>query len=535
MRSKGTAGLLVCALVAAALAPARASLGSASAAPGANAPAAPAAARVSVLTGGTMTVTRENDRAGASATINTALLPGDAFATDGASTRAEIQLDGYTALRLAGAVRGRIAADDANARRIEISAGLAELSLWRGEEPDAEIVTPALTLRTHYAGSYRIAVAADGTTSVTARSGQAQAIVPEKTYALVAGKTLEARVWAGKVAVKIVPAIAADDFDAFNQTRDRVLAGALGDNAQLPASLAGYDDLTGYGSWANLATYGDVWVPQQSAGWAPYRDGNWDYDTGYGWTWVGAEPWGWVPYHYGRWFYLRRLGWCWYPPPVAVAPVWAPGLVAFFGYGFGPFGYPNYGWVPLAPYEPYYPWYPFARRNRLVPNPSQSVLTAYRNARDGGASALGAQAWSAGAVSRPGAVDPAHLASAKFVEGRLPLAPFHAQTPAAPAPAAPAQAAHAAPWAEEFTRAAKILDDAIPSLPHGSVPELHLLAVPGARAAPPAAHAAPSAVHQATPGEHQAPPEMRHGPPAPPIMRFDPPVSTRSEGSRPPA
>src|SRR6185437_8288293 len=175
MRSKGTAGLLICALVAAALAPARASVAAGSESAATTASAAPVAARVSVLTGGTMTVVRGDNRGSEPAAANTALLPGDAFSTSGAATRAEIQFDGYTALRLGGDVRGSIAADDTHARRIEISAGLAELSLWRGQERDTEIVTPALTLRTHYAGSYRVSVTADGTTSVTARSGQADA------------------------------------------------------------------------------------------------------------------------------------------------------------------------------------------------------------------------------------------------------------------------------------------------------------------------------------------------------------------------
>src|SRR6185437_1700890 len=216
--------------------------------------------------------------------------------------------------------------------------------------------------------------------------------------------------------------IASDDFDTFNQSRDRVLAAALDDTAHLPASLAGYDDLSGYGSWANLA---------------PYGDGNWDYDTGYGWTWVGAEPWGWVPYHYGSWIYANHLGWCWYPPPVGVTPVWAPGLVAFFGYGAGPFGYSGYGWVPLAPYEPYYPWYPYYWYPYRYPQPPPKqkwhppvnmhpdALAAYRNARAGGASTLGAQAWHAGLTAHPVAIDPTHLKSVKLVEGHLPMIPPH--------------------------------------------------------------------------------------------------------------
>lgn len=560
MRSKGTAGLLVCVLVAAALAPARAAIDANTATHDSSTPAAPAAARVSVIAGGTMTVTRGNDRATAPATVNSALLPGDAFATSGSSTHAEIQFDGYTALRLSGDVRGSFAAGDAHARRIEISSGLTDLSLWRGQNVDTEIVTPALTLRTHYAGSYRIDVAADGTTSVTARSGQADAVVPEKTYALVSGQTLAARVWAGKVSVKVGPAIARDDFDEFNQSRDRVLAAALDDNAHVPANLAGYDDLAGYGNWATVAPYGDVWVPQQTAGWAPYRDGNWDYDTGYGWTWVGSEPWGWVPYHYGSWIYSNPLGWCWYPPPIGLTPVWAPGLVAFFGYGAGPFGYSGYGWVPLAPYEPYYPWYPYYwypyRYPPPPPKPKQhrppkmtpGVLTEYRNARAGGASTIGARGFTAGLTAHPVAIDPVHLPSAKLVEGTLPMTPPHVQVTtasasaaqpavpvrAAPVPAVPVHAAPAhaaAPWADEFIRAATILDGV--SLPAShAAGQLQLPTMREIHAISPTLRETP-VMHAGPPVVHQVPPAVR--PASPPTIRVDPPVSTRLGGSRPPA
>jgi hypothetical protein len=355
MRTKETAGLLICALVWAALAAAPAR--SASSAGSAGGDAAPGVARLSVIASGSVVLTSGDGKTQIVGTVNAPLMPGDAFAVTGANARAEIQLDGFSSLRLGGGADGRIVANDAHARQIRSVGGLVELSVLRGGTA-TEIDTPTVTLRTHYAGAYRIAVDADGTTAVTARSGQLDAIGPHRTYALVAGQTLEASGPAGDPVIVLKAAVARDAFDDFNADRDRALLGALDGDTHIPASIAGYNDLNAYGTWTSLASYGAVWFPQQSTGWAPYSDGQWsDWGNEYGSTWVGNEPWGWVPYHYGRWIYAGRRGWCWYPPRLGIVPPWAPGLVGFFGYGPGLFGYSGFGWVPLGPNEAYYPWY----------------------------------------------------------------------------------------------------------------------------------------------------------------------------------
>ena len=149
-----------------------------------------------------------------------------------------------------------------------------------------------------------------------------------------------------------------DSFDDFNAKRDETMTTALNASPNLSPTIAGYDNLDQYGDWQDVAGYGQVWVPDEPADWAPYRDGSWAWEGGYGWTWVGAEPWGWAPYHYGRWFWANGYGWAWYPPAYSYAPVWSPALVGFYGWGGGVgigvgFGYGGIGWCPLAPYEAY--------------------------------------------------------------------------------------------------------------------------------------------------------------------------------------
>lgn len=555
MRAKGTVGLLLCAFVFAACPVAARSAGDDSAAaavPG----TAPGVARVSVIESGSVVITRHDNGTTVTAAVNAPVLPGDGFATAGDEPRAEIQLDGFTALRLGDGVKARIAANDARARRIELDAGLLELALLRGGDVATEIVTPALVVRTKYAGDYRVVVSGN-TTYLTARSGQADAIAPSGTSTIVAGQTLEARLAGGRSTVAFRPVISRDGFDAFNDGRDQTLLSALDNNTHVPASIAGYDDLNDYGSWANVASYGEVWVPDQNANFAPYRDGEWSYAGSYGWTWVGNEPWGWVPYHYGSWIYSHSLGWCWYPPPVGIVPVWAPGLVAFFGYGFGPYGFSGYGWVPLAPYEPYIPWYPwqwwyaggpFPRRPAPPPPPPKHhpgppkrmhPMDEYRNAQFGGATTIGASAWREGDFASAAAANPARLESVTAVRERVPMKPTPANMQFASPVRAPEAAARMTPgWQTEFEHAAQtLLVPAMPRLPpappRAAAPVMHVpvqhapqthVEQPPSHSTPPSTHAPPPAVHAppaANVPPHASPPVV-HAPPSGEIVPHPP-------------
>jgi hypothetical protein len=452
MRTKGTAGLPAFLLVWAALAnavPAAAAATSGGAGSGAD---AAHVARVSVLQSGTVSVTRGSGTTAVAATLNAPLLPGDAFATTDPGTLAEIQLDGFTDLRLGGGVKARIVNNDARARRIEMTSGLLELAVLRGGDLASEIVTPSFTLRTRYAGDYRVSLGSDGTASITPRAGQADVVMQQKIVTtIVAGTTIVVRGPAPDAPAQSHPAVARDSFDEFNAQRDRTLLAALESNTQVPASIAGYDDLGAYGRWTTLASYGHVWVPNdQSADFAPYRNGQWAYVGNDGWTWIGSEPWAWVPYHYGRWLYSAGYGWCWYPPPFGFDPVWAPALVGFFGYGDGPLGFSNFGWVPLAPFEAYLPWYPgryYPPRHYHFPPPPpprhhrppvhvNPLVAAFRNARFGGASAIAASALRDGNFAHPIAVDSSRIGKVDIVKG-APVIPLAGLKPPVSATAMP--------------------------------------------------------------------------------------------------
>ncbi len=98
-----------------------------------------------------------------------------------------------------------------------------------------------------------------------------------------------------------------------------------------------HEQLAPYGRWVVAGSYGNVWVPQARAGWAPYVDGQWVY-TSYGWTWESDDPWGGVPCHYGSWAWVDPYGWVWTP-----GTVWAPAWVTW--------AYTDdyIGWAPIPP------------------------------------------------------------------------------------------------------------------------------------------------------------------------------------------
>src|SRR6266852_2193421 len=76
----------------------------------------------------------------------------------------------------------------------------------------------------------------------------------------------------------------------------------------------GMSDLNYYGSFMNVAGYGNVWQPYFiDAGWSPFQDGGWAFYPGAGYMGVSGYPWGWMPYNYGNWAFIPGFGWVWQP------------------------------------------------------------------------------------------------------------------------------------------------------------------------------------------------------------------------------
>jgi hypothetical protein len=295
------------------------------------------------------------------AAINRPLTVGDQiFADDGA--RAEIHIPG-TALRLDSRTSFEFLNLDDHMIQVRLSEGSLGVRVRRLEgDQSLEVDTPNLAFTILRTGDYRIDTNPDNNqTYVTVRSGDGQITSNSGAFAVHARQQA---VLTGQDQAEygVYAAPGNDDFDNWVQSRD-VREDRSQSSRYVSPNVVGYEDLDENGTWQSVPDYGAVWTPREvPVGWAPYHNGHWAWVDPWGWTWVDDAPWGFAPFHYGRWAFLRAR-WCWVPGPIAVAPVYAPALVAWFGVGGGgarlsvSFGGAGVGWFPLGPRDVYLPSY----------------------------------------------------------------------------------------------------------------------------------------------------------------------------------
>jgi hypothetical protein len=390
--------------------------------------AGPAVARVSVIQG-EVDVRRGDSEDVVAAAINAPLLAGD-YLTTHAGARAEVQFDYGNALRAAADTELGFTRIDATNHAAQLALGTVELRVFDLTDARPEIDTPSAAVRPQATGRYRITVTDDGTTYVTVRAGRAEVVSPQSVHSVAAGSTVLVSGPGSDPAFDFVDTVARDDFERWNDERDRY-AQSPGIDRYVDGGLVGAADLQQYGRWVDVAGYGNVWSPYATAGWAPYQSGRWVWEGYYGWTWVSDEPWGWAPYHYGRWFYNADYGWCWYPERARAHHIWRPALVAFFSFGGGgglAVGFGNVGWVPLAPNEPFHPWFGNQRHldNTTIVNTTTYItnINVYRNVRAPGAvNGVSRQDFSGGHFNRIVRVNPIEMRGATPVRGVLPVVP----------------------------------------------------------------------------------------------------------------
>lgn len=280
------------------------------------------------------------------ATINYPLTTGDHLVTI-KDARAELHI-GSNAIRLdANSNFGFLNLDDSIVQ-VSLTEGSMEIHLRQLDDNDSfEIATPNGAITLLRTGDYRIDTDPDrDATMLTVRGGQAELYSGSSSMII---KSQETAYVHENQDPDVRAANDADSFDTFTATRDST-SDTLSASSRVSPEVTGAEDLNNYGSWQNLPTIGDVWVPPVEADWAPYSNGDWSYVDPWGWTWVDSAPWGFAPFHYGRWIFARNR-WMWVPDSRTAPVVYAPALVAFYGGGASG----TVSWYALGPREQWIP------------------------------------------------------------------------------------------------------------------------------------------------------------------------------------
>jgi hypothetical protein len=397
------------------------------------------------------------------ATLNQPVMNGDKVST-GVGARTEVQLDYANVLRLGPNSQATVANFTNNYIQIQLGQGMADYVVFNESDAQPEIDTPNVSIHpAHQDVVVRVEVRPDGDTVVTVRKGEAQISTPKGIADLKEGQMAVVRGATEDAQYKISSAADRDDWDVWNSERDHMIHSARAWQ-HTNRYYTGSEDLDANGRWQNVPDYGQIWVPNEPDGWAPYRDGNWVWEPYYGWTWVGNEPWGWAPYHYGRWMSYGGA-WGWWPGPVwgpgFYRPFWSPAYVSFFGFGGGfgfgfGLGWGGFGWLPLGPGDWFHPWWggyggrfgwvgygrfgEFGRFGGFAPLHAGvrfSNVAHVNDARIGGAlSTVHAGQFGAGRVSAVAATHE-QIGSARMMTGNLPVVPSRSSLSASGRAAAP--------------------------------------------------------------------------------------------------
>jgi len=413
-------------------------------------------ARLSLIHGDVST-RRGDSGEWSAAQLNAPLMAGDKVSTGDAS-RTEIQLDYANILRLAEHTQANITNLTSKQIQIQLGHGMANYTVLRNSDADAEIDTPNVAIRTEQReASFRILVTADDHTEVLVRRGEVEITTPQGGTRVGANQFITIKGNGDQTQYRIGDAPARDDWDQWNTDRDRMINNSAS-RQRTNDYYTGSQDLDGYGNWQNVPDYGQAWFPNQGPGWVPYSAGNWVWQPYYGWTWVSYEPWGWAPYHYGRWF-MYNGAWGWWPGPAYpyYRPIWAPAYVSFFGFGGGVgigvgFGWGSIGWFPIGPCDFFHPWWggwggrfgytgwggwnrggwgPLHGGNRF-----SNVWAAQHDANFRGATSVAANRFGQGHTTFS-PVNHAALQNAHFATGNLPVSPTRASLSASGRAAAP--------------------------------------------------------------------------------------------------
>src|SRR5208283_567523 len=182
-------------------------------------------ARISLMNG-EVSVRRGDSGDWVAGVVNAPLLTADQILT-GPNSRAEIQFDSANMLRIGGSAEIHIAQLENRRYQMELARGTVTFRVLRASDANVEVDTPSVSVRPSRQGSYRITVKETGETEITVRSGDVEIFSPRGSQWVNAGQTMQVRGTTADPEFQIAAAIAPDDWDRWNDSRDNVLTRAV--------------------------------------------------------------------------------------------------------------------------------------------------------------------------------------------------------------------------------------------------------------------------------------------------------------------
>jgi len=178
-------------------------------------------ARISLIQGDASTQ-RGDSGDWMAATLNGAVVSGDKVSTaDGA--RMELQLDFANILRLSGNTEADIADFTHNHIQLQIAQGLINYTVLKTNQADLEIDTPNVGVQLLREGTYRIQVNSANETVVIVRDGEVELSTPSGSIKVGKGEMATIRGVGTDAEYKKSDASSKDDWDKWNEDRDRAM------------------------------------------------------------------------------------------------------------------------------------------------------------------------------------------------------------------------------------------------------------------------------------------------------------------------
>ena len=220
-------------------------------------------ARISLIHGDVSTQ-RGDSKDWSAAALNAPVLAGDRVST-GDKARTELQLDYANMLRLAEHTQANITQLTRSQIQIQLGHGMANYTVYKNSDADAEIDTPNVAIRTERReSSFRILVTADDHTEVLVRRGEIEVTTPQGGTRVGQNQFITIQGTGADEQYKIGEAPARDDFDQWNTDRDNMIRNSES-RQHTNDYYVGTENLDGHGTWSEVPDYGQVWRPNGAA------------------------------------------------------------------------------------------------------------------------------------------------------------------------------------------------------------------------------------------------------------------------------